>query len=41
MHMWVGMQGEDSVRLLVQLKLNERIRNSFEFCEVHIPFFNR
>ncbi|XP_064403665.1 AP-5 complex subunit mu-1-like [Halichondria panicea] len=35
------MKGDSSVRLLVQLKLNEGVKNYFEFCEVHIPFFNR
>ena len=34
-------QGDKSVELLVQLKLNENIKNNFEFFEVHLPFLNR
>ena len=29
------------VKLLVQLKLNEAVKNNFEYFEVHIPFLNR
>ena len=29
------------MKILVQLKLNESIKNSFEFFDVQIPFFNR
>eukprot|EP00731_Ephydatia_muelleri_P027795 Em0019g668a len=35
------MKGDKSLTLLVQLKLNDSVKNSFEYCEVHIPFFNR
>ena len=35
------VQGEKSVQILVQLKLNEMVKNSFEYCEVRLPFFNR
>ena len=34
-------QGDQTVKLLMQLKLNEEIKNSFEYCEVHMPFFHR
>lgn len=34
-------QGDQTVKLLMQLKLNEGIKNSFEYCEVHMPFFHR
>ena len=34
-------QGDKTVKLLMQLKLNEGIKNSFEYCEVHMPFFHR
>ena len=27
--------------MLLQLKLHDKVNNSFEYCEVHIPFFNR
>jgi AP-5 complex subunit mu-1 len=35
------MKGESTVQILVQLKLNEIVRNSFDYCEVHLPFFHR
>lgn len=35
------MKGDKSVTLLIQLKLNDNVKNNFEYCEVHIPFFNR
>ncbi|GIY94105.1 AP-5 complex subunit mu-1 [Caerostris extrusa] len=35
------MKGENTVELLVQLKLNEKVKNSFDFCELIIVFFNR
>ena len=34
-------QGDRVVELLIQLKLMETMKNSFEYCEVHMPFFNR
>lgn len=36
-----SLQGSKTVKLLVQLKLNERVRNNFDQCEVHMPFFHR
>eukprot|EP00999_Lentomonas_sp_LEN2_P000982 NODE_198_length_1918_cov_94.585706_g174_i0.p1 GENE.NODE_198_length_1918_cov_94.585706_g174_i0~~NODE_198_length_1918_cov_94.585706_g174_i0.p1 ORF type:complete len:506 (+),score=57.46 NODE_198_length_1918_cov_94.585706_g174_i0:398-1915(+) len=33
--------GPDAVKVLVQLKLSEGIRNNFEFCELIMPFSNR
>lgn len=35
------MLGENSVELLIQLKLSENVRNLFEYCDVLIMFFNR
>ncbi|XP_062502986.1 AP-5 complex subunit mu-1-like isoform X3 [Corticium candelabrum] len=35
------MKGERVVKLLIQLKLSDKVKNQFEYCEVHIPFFNR
>lgn len=35
------MKGEKTVQILVQLKLNEMVRNNFEYCEVRLPFFHR
>ncbi|XP_020618474.1 AP-5 complex subunit mu-1-like isoform X1 [Orbicella faveolata] len=36
------MQGDaNSVQVSIQLKLNEKVKNSFEYCEVHLPFFHR
>lgn len=36
------MQGsKQSVRLLVQLKLNTAVKNEFEYFTVYIPYFNR
>ncbi|KFM57535.1 MHD domain-containing death-inducing protein, partial [Stegodyphus mimosarum] len=35
------MLGENPVELLVQLKLNEYMKNNFEFFDVIIAFFNR
>lgn len=29
------------LRVTVSLKLHESVRNSFEYCEAHLPFFNR
>ena len=38
----VSLQGnKESVRLLVQLKLNAAVRNEFEHFTVSIPFFHR
>ena len=34
-------QGDSIIKILVQLKLNESVKNSFEFFDVQIPFFNR
>ena len=36
------LQGDaNSVQVSIQLKLNEKVKNSFEYCEVHLPFFHR
>ncbi|CAL1295870.1 unnamed protein product [Larinioides sclopetarius] len=35
------MLGENSVELLIQLKLNDKVKNSFEYCDLIIVFFNR
>lgn len=36
------MQGDsNSVQISVQLKLSNKVKNSFEYCEVHLPFFHR
>ncbi|XP_042907095.1 AP-5 complex subunit mu-1 isoform X2 [Parasteatoda tepidariorum] len=35
------MAGEDSMELLLQLKLNEKVKNSFDFCDLVIVFFNK
>ncbi|XP_048340628.1 AP-5 complex subunit mu-1 [Sphaerodactylus townsendi] len=32
---------ESQWKLTVQLKLHESVKNSFEYCEARIPFFNR
>ncbi|KAK5614453.1 hypothetical protein CRENBAI_024366 [Crenichthys baileyi] len=32
---------ENNLRVSVSLKLHESVRNSFEYCEAHLPFFNR
>ncbi|MBN3298703.1 AP5M1 protein, partial [Amia calva] len=32
---------ESQLKLTVSLKLHESVRNSFEYCEAHLPFFNR
>ncbi|XP_043930376.1 AP-5 complex subunit mu-1 isoform X2 [Protopterus annectens] len=32
---------ESQVKLVVNLKLHESIKNGFEFCDAHIPLFNR
>ena len=29
------------MQVSIQLKLNEKVKNSFEYCEVHLPFFHR
>ncbi|XP_064622684.1 AP-5 complex subunit mu-1-like [Lineus longissimus] len=35
------MKGETTVDLLVQLRLNDKVKNSFEYCELQMPFFHR
>ncbi|XP_002731573.1 AP-5 complex subunit mu-1-like [Saccoglossus kowalevskii] len=36
------MRGDQkSVKILVQLKLHEKVKNSFDYCEVQFPFYNR
>ncbi|XP_031568062.1 AP-5 complex subunit mu-1-like isoform X2 [Actinia tenebrosa] len=36
------MRGDErAVQISLQLKLNGKIKNSFEYFEVHLPFFNR
>ncbi|XP_071962406.1 AP-5 complex subunit mu-1-like [Antedon mediterranea] len=36
------MKGDQqSVKILIQLKLCSTVKNMFEYCEVQIPFFNR
>ena len=36
------LQGDsNSVQISVQLKLSNKVKNSFEYCEVHLPFFHR
>ncbi|CAH1793186.1 unnamed protein product [Owenia fusiformis] len=35
------LKDKDSVELLIQLKLMDNIKASFEYCELQIPFFNR
>ncbi|XP_070983881.1 AP-5 complex subunit mu-1 [Oncorhynchus clarkii lewisi] len=32
---------DNQLRITVSLKLHESVRNSFEYCEAHLPFFNR
>lgn len=32
---------ENQLRVSVSLKLHESVKNSFEYCEAHLPFFNR
>ncbi|XP_003794454.1 AP-5 complex subunit mu-1 [Otolemur garnettii] len=32
---------ETHLRITVNLKLHESVKNNFEFCEAHIPFYNR
>ncbi|XP_036007048.1 AP-5 complex subunit mu-1-like isoform X1 [Fundulus heteroclitus] len=32
---------ENNLRLSVSLKLHESVKNSFEYCAAHLPFFNR
>ncbi|KAF7665827.1 hypothetical protein LDENG_00130650 [Lucifuga dentata] len=32
---------ESQLHLSVTLKLHESVKNSFEYCEAHLPFFNR
>ncbi|XP_008281517.1 AP-5 complex subunit mu-1 [Stegastes partitus] len=32
---------ENQVHVSVTLKLHESVKNSFEYCEAHLPFFNR
>ena len=36
-----SVKGDSTIKILVQLKLNESVKNSFEFFDVQIPFFNR
>ena len=37
-----SLQGDrHSVSMLIQLKLHPNVKNDFEHCEVHIPFFHR
>ncbi|XP_036291550.1 AP-5 complex subunit mu-1 isoform X2 [Pipistrellus kuhlii] len=32
---------EAQLKITVNLKLHESVKNNFEFCEAHIPFYNR
>ncbi|KAM9356119.1 AP-5 complex subunit mu-1 [Pholidichthys leucotaenia] len=32
---------ENQLRVSVNLKLHESVKNSFEYCDAHLPFFNR
>lgn len=32
---------ENQLRVSVTLKLHESVKNSFDYCEAHLPFFNR
>ncbi|XP_056152116.1 AP-5 complex subunit mu-1 [Lampris incognitus] len=32
---------ENQLRVAVTLKLHESVKNGFEYCEAHVPFFNR
>nr|XP_006632281.1 PREDICTED: AP-5 complex subunit mu-1 [Lepisosteus oculatus] len=32
---------EHQLKVTVSLKLHESVKNSFEYCEAHLPFFNR
>uniref|UniRef100_UPI00398EEBDC AP-5 complex subunit mu-1 isoform X4 n=1 Tax=Pristiophorus japonicus TaxID=55135 RepID=UPI00398EEBDC len=32
---------EQQLKVAVNLKLHESVKNGFEYCEAHIPFFNR
>lgn len=32
---------ESHLRISVTLKLHESVKNNFEYCEAHLPFFNR
>ncbi|XP_043553672.1 AP-5 complex subunit mu-1-like [Chiloscyllium plagiosum] len=32
---------EQNLKITVNLKLHESVKNGFEYCEAHIPFFNR
>lgn len=32
---------EVQLRITINLKLHESVKNNFEFCEAHIPFYNR
>ncbi|XP_028843521.1 AP-5 complex subunit mu-1 [Denticeps clupeoides] len=34
-------EDENQLRLNVSLKLHESVKNSFEYCEAHLPFYNR
>lgn len=36
------LNAEDShLKINVVLKLHESVKNNFEYCEAHLPFFNR
>ncbi|XP_065919140.1 AP-5 complex subunit mu-1-like [Dysidea avara] len=35
------MKGDSSLKLLLQLKLDQNVKNSFEKCEVQLPFYHR
>lgn len=32
---------QNQLSVSVTLKLHESVKNSFEYCEAHLPFFNR
>lgn len=35
------MEEEQQLKITVNLKLHESVKNGFEYCEAHIPFYNR
>lgn len=35
------MKGDKVFKLLLQLKLDQSVKNNFEKCEVHLPFYHR
>ena len=39
--MYYFMQGEKTVEVLIQLKLTHHMKNSFEYCELQLPFHHR